>query len=429
MRKFLIFTLLIVNVVFAQKELSLQECIEIAMKNNPDVTMASLDVKSAKYGIKGSYSGILPSISTGLNWSHNNQGEREFYVGGVKQIQPETSSNSYGFGVRYDQTLYDGGGWWNQIELAKNNYKTALVSKRQVKQNLTAYVTQQYYSILKAKKLLEVYQTSLKTSQQQLLKTKEMYELGQVAKKDFLKAKVQKGNDELNIIQQERQIKALKNELSTLLGYEDKEFSVQEKDYESPQSYQKEPALQTAMENNIELRSLEFQKKNAQLQYAMAQSNLLPNLSTNLSYSKGGSQADRIYSDFDKFWNTSIGLNLSVPIFQGFSTKTRIQQSKIDYEKYNSRIKGKKLEITQNIKDLIENLNTYNKMLEINQFNLESAQEDLRSAQEMYRLNSATMLEVLDAQANLTQARSNLISTKYDAKIAEVNLKYHLGSL
>ncbi|HMA61277.1 MAG TPA: TolC family protein [bacterium] len=429
MRKFLVFTLLIVNIAFAQEVLSLQECIDIAMKNNPDVTMANLDVKSAKYGVRGSYSGILPSISTGLNYSHNNQGEREYYVGGIKQIQPETSSNSYGFGVQYNQTLYDGGGWWNQIELAKNNYKSALVSKRQVKQNLTAYLTQQYYSILKAKKLLEVYQTSLKTSQQQLLKTKEMYELGQVAKKDFLKAKVQKGNDELNIIQQERQIKALKNELSTLLGYKDKEFSIQEQEYESPQSYEKEPTLQTAMENNIELRSLEFQKKNAQLQHAMAQSNLLPNLSTRLSYSKGGSQADRIYSDFDKFWNTSIGLNLSVPIFQGFSTKTRIQQSKIDYEKYNSRIKGKKLEITQNIKDLIENLNTYNKMLEINHFNLESAQEDLRSAQEMYRLNSATMLEVLDAQANLTQARSNLITTKYDAKIAEVNLKYHLGSL
>ena len=117
-------------------------------------------------------------------------------------------------------------------------------------------------------------------------------------------------------------------------------------------------------------------------------------------------------------------MNLSIPIFQGFRTRTNIEQTRIEYEKYEAKINSKELEIRQNIKDLIQKLETYNEMLEINKINLESAEEDLRAAQEMYKLESATMLEVLDAQSNLTQARGNLVSTRYEAKIAEIQLKY-----
>jgi len=68
-------------------------------------------------------------------------------------------------------------------------------------------------------------------------------------------------------------------------------------------------------------------------------------------------------------------------------------------------------------------------MIAINEINILSAQEDLRLAQEMYRLNSATLLDVLDAQVAFTKAQGNLVTTKYDAKIAEVQLAYLMGIL
>jgi len=68
-------------------------------------------------------------------------------------------------------------------------------------------------------------------------------------------------------------------------------------------------------------------------------------------------------------------------------------------------------------------------MIEINELNIASAKEDLRLQQEMYRLNAATLLEVLDAQVALTKAQGDLVSTKYDAKIAEVKLALLIGTL
>ena len=68
-------------------------------------------------------------------------------------------------------------------------------------------------------------------------------------------------------------------------------------------------------------------------------------------------------------------------------------------------------------------------MIAINEINILSAQEDLRLAQEMYRLNSATLLDVLDAQVDFTKAKGNLVTTKYDAKIAEVQLAIFNGNI
>lgn len=427
MKKIFLINLLFISGMLGQTELTLDDCFHIALNNNPSITISELDVESAKTGIQGSYSSILPNISTGLNWSHNNQGEREYYVGGIKEIQPETASNSYNFGLSYNQTIYDGGGGWNQIKLAKNNFRSAKASQKQLRQNLRVNIAKQFYNILKAKQLLQVYKKSLKTSQQQLKKTEEMYKLGQVAKKDLFKAKVQKGNDELNIIKQSQNISALKHEIAQLMGYKSSDFIIIEKEYTAPRKYHLDTSLEKTFANNMELQNLKFEKTSANLQYNLSKSKLSPSLSTNISYSKGGSQLDRIYSDVDKFWNTSIGLNLNIPLFQGFSRKTDIQQAQISYQQYDARIKSLKLEIIQRIKNSHENLTTYDKMLAINKLNLQSAKEDLRSAQENYQLQNATILEVLDAQANLAEAQSNLIETKYNAKIAEMNLRYNLG--
>jgi outer membrane protein TolC len=101
----------------------------------------------------------------------------------------------------------------------------------------------------------------------------------------------------------------------------------------------------------------------------------------------------------------------------------------MNYNIYEDRIEQKKIELESRIENLILTLNTYREMIAINELNIESAREDLRLAQEMYRLNSATLLEVLDAQVTLTRAQSNLITTKYDAKIVEAQLALVMGTL
>lgn len=78
---------------------------------------------------------------------------------------------------------------------------------------------------------------------------------------------------------------------------------------------------------------------------------------------------------------------------------------------------------------LLDVLENYQEIIPITEDVLVSAEEDLRLVQERYTLGSATILEVLDAQVSVTQVRSDVITTKYDALIQEANLKAVLGTL
>jgi len=234
----------------------------------------------------------------------------------------------------------------------------------------------------------------------------------------------------LNIIGQKTAYKNALANLNQAMGRNPADlFEVVENEYVKPQIIEQETAIKKALTNNKELLTLEADQTSAYLQYKIARGSWLPSMTGSYSYSRGGNNLDLIYSKLDEAWGSSLSLNLSWSIFNGLQRKTTIQRNLLNYKIYDDHIAKKKNEIRNQIKLLIENLSTYVEMIDIQELNIASAQEDLRLAQEMYRLNSATLLEVLDAQVTLTSARQQMIATKYDAKIAESQVAFLMGTL
>jgi len=165
------------------------------------------------------------------------------------------------------------------------------------------------------------------------------------------------------------------------------------------------------------------------INYKIAKADFYPALSSSFSYNRNGTRFDDIYNNFDRSWTTYLSFRISYPIFNGFQRRTNIQQQQLNYKSFDDQIEKQRIDIENQIQGLILELDTYREMITINELNIESAQEDLRLAQEMYRLASATLLEVLDAQVTLTTAQQQLINTMYDAKIAEIKLAVAMGTL
>ncbi len=431
MRKFWIITLLIITTVaFGAEKLSLQDCINIALVKNPGITIASKQVSAYRSGVRGSYGSILPYVSAGARSNRSKQGPSEYIAYGTSFVTPDTTTFYYSAGVTYNQNIFDGGKWWNSIRLAKNSLNGAIYDRNLTRQSIITNVTENFYNVLKARELLNVYKMALKNSREQLVKTEEMYKIGQVAKKDLFKAQVSEGNDRLNVIRQQTMIQLAIVNLNIAIGQApDIKIDIYEDEYKTPDFIDKETAITNAIICNQEYNSLIAQKNSAILQYKIAQGDRFPTLTSTFSYYRGGPELSHTYEDFNKWWNTDLTFNLSFPLFDGFRRKTNIQQKLLNFNIYEDRIEQMKIEIESRIENLILTLDTYQKMIEINELNILSAKEDLRLAQEMYRLNSATLLEVLDAQVTLTRAQGNLITTKYDAKIAESQLALVMGTL
>ncbi len=442
MRIFWLITLLITTTAaFGAEKLNLQQCIEIALEKNPEMSIANKQLKLYKLGIQKSYGGtklapgVLPYISFGTNFDKSTTGKTD-----VKKIPIDgeeitvgdkiTKRDYYNLRVGLSQNIYNGGKIRKSIQLAKNNYKNALIERDRSLQLLIADVTEKFYLVLKDQELLKVYSKSLENSREQLKKTRELHRIGQVAKKDLFKAQVREGNDRLNVIQQRSMLKSAISNLNVAMGRApDQTLDVYEKEYKNPEYIGKQEAFNYALGNNKTLRSLKAQKESSFLLYKIAKGDWYPALSSTFSYSRENSDFYKAFGEINKHWSYSLGLSLSLPIFDGFRRKTNIQQRLIDYKIYDDQINKQKIDIQNQVQYLLLALETYKEMIEINELNIKSAKEDLRLAQEMYRLNSATLLEVLDAQVTLTRAQGDLITTKYDAKIAEAQLALVMGTL
>jgi len=430
MRKIFLILILGSILAFGANPLSLEDCLKLAVSRNPDLRISDKQLQAAQEGIKSSYSTVLPSVSLSSSATRSSQGPSEYVYKNTTFTGGDTITRYFNTALSVEQNIYNGGKSRNGIKLAKGTAENYRLDLNRTQQSIIENVTEKFYTVLKTQELLKVYEMTLKNSQEQLKKTEEMLKIGQVAKKDLFKAQVREGNDRLNVIQQKSTLKGALVDLKVAIGVtSDYELEVFESAYQKPEAIDPVVAEKQALENNTDMKALRLRKSNSYLNYKIARGDLLPRISGSFSYGRGGSEISRSFSEFDKWWDTSLSLYLSYPLFEGFSRKANIQQKMIDYKLYDDQIDKKILEITSQIESLILTINTYKEMIDVNEINILSAQEDLRLAQEMYRLNSATILDVLDAQVALTQAQGNLVTTKYDAKIAEVRLAYLMGTL
>ena len=165
--KVLIF--LAISVCYSQNY-SLEQAVEIALQNKDALKASVLDLKSSKQDVKSSYSGILPSVraSSSMTESQFPKQSVGFNQSSGEILSDVSSITSASSNITLSQNLYDGGVWWNNIRLAKNNYKVSEQFNRQIKTNIIRNVHFAYFNYLKAMQLLGVARSNLMSSQQQL---------------------------------------------------------------------------------------------------------------------------------------------------------------------------------------------------------------------------------------------------------------------
>ncbi|MDP7512788.1 MAG: TolC family protein [Candidatus Marinimicrobia bacterium] len=415
---------------------SLADCIEIALLNKESLKSVELDVQSAIAGKKGSLSNILPTFSYGNSWSESystkgvNTSETVFMGDTLSFSTPfGGTSNNYGASFSVNQPIYDGGQWLNQIRSANNSLVINQQLARQQKINVILNVHQSFYEFLKAQQLLDVSKKNLTLARHQVSLVKTQFELGAVKKTDLLKAQVLKGNAHSDVLIKETNLLnanlALRNSMG-LVG-SDTHYEI----VDTGRPFLPVPDVEQSMSEVVEysptLLVFRSQIAGAELSRKILFGTRLPNLNASMNYGI-------LTNDFDNMtqlddWSSSVSLSLSVPIFTGYSLSTKQQQAELNVRKQRYDYLTQKHDLMVQLENLINILGNYQELIPISEQVLASAEEDLNLVQERYKLGSTTILEVLDAQVSVSQARSSLVSTKYNARIQEAQLRAILGTL
>ena len=413
---------------------SLEQAVEVALQNKEALKASALELNASKQDIRSSYSGILPSVRISGSTTESTFPEQAI---GFNQSSGEILNNvssitSASSSFSITQNIYDGGIWWNNIRLAKNNFRITEQFNRQIKTNIIRNVHFAYFNYLKAIQLLDVSRSNLMSSQQQLTLVQQQYDLGSAKKTDLLKAEVRFGQARIDVITNDASVKSAYRNLKNTMGLinSDQDFTIEEVEKPLELIPEFETGFELVQKFNPSVKAKQYQIMSAKLNTKLARGSRLPVIS--LSASSSGADenlGDAISNNYGDNQRTNASLSISIPIYTGNSISSRIQKAKIGVDKQESEYLTQLEDLSVQLEDYLDQLNNYIEVIPINETVLESAEEDLKLSQVRYSQGSTTILEVLNAQVSVVQARSSLVRSKYDAFIQQANLKALLGTL
>lgn len=419
--------ILLAAVLFPQEK-SLDALIDLALENNNDVRMAKYELAGAKALKKGSFSGFLPRVDFSMTKSLNTVPDSVIYsdnLGNVYTLANEDLSMYSSLSIR--QIVFDGARSWFSNRTTANAINFAQAGLQNTVERVVLSVKSAYYNYLSALALEDVAKFSLELADSQLDLVQQQYDLQAVSETDLLKAKVRRGQSEAQLLRSKRSVKSAMNNLCLAVGSSaDCGLEVERMEVSLLEPPPFDQAFAKLREQNSALQLARLRTQGAELSYKTQYSVFLPTISLGMDYTSSSSDLGGSIDGLMQTHPTSF-VSLSLPLFTGLSNKSRLDQLKYDLLSSEIDAENTEDELATDLDDLLTSLETYQMLIPINEEIITSAQLDVDLVEKKYHLGSSDILDVLNAQNSLIQAKSDLVRIKHEAKIYEAQLNVLLG--
>ncbi len=444
--KFILAFFVLSVVTYGQTELTLDKAVNIALHRNTTLQASLNNLKSSESNYRASWGALLPTVDAQgtYGWNRSIQpgtSGRTYTFQGFTINLPATPSSTtdtynYSAGVNASWTLFDGLSNYAAVSQSKKQLESARLQLENLKQNIVFQTISLYYAVVNNQELLKVKEDNVKWNKQNLETIVEKNKLGAVTIADVYAQQVQEGNAELDLIQTKNNLEISKSNLLYYLGldvlsnytFADSLTTQEEHVLNSDLSNQFgniDELVKQALVSRDDYKSAALDFESAENSITMAQGNYFPRLSSNFGYNMFANQL----SNLSKSRTYSASLTLSIPIFSGFSIDNQVQAAEVNAMNKQINLDDLRRTIKQNLQQTYLNIQAAEKSLEVNKRNVASAGENQKITQEKYTLGSGTLLDVLVANSNYTNAQTSLINAEFQYIVLNQQLKYYLGVL
>ena len=420
------------NTGFAQDVWTLERCIDHAVENNITIKQQQLNVEQHQNSYEQTRLGVLPTVNAGLSQSYS-FGQS---TGGDNINVNNNSSSTSGY-ISANVTLFNGLSKYNRIKASKLDYEAAVQNLEQAKNNIALNITSAYLDVLLNKELLATAQEQLQLTQEQIEINRQQVEAGKLAAGKLLETESQAAQEELDVTNRENSLWISKITLQQLLelpitdGFD---IAVPDIDFDQVAAtlLSVDTVYERAVEERPEIKSRELAVESADRQIAVARAQQYPSLSANAGYSNSyykmsGMQNPSLSDQLDVHGSKSIGLSLSIPIFNGWQARTSVKNSKLQYQNTQLELQQAKNTLLKEIQQVYVNAQAALKRYESSQKAVGSADESFRYVKEKFDLGIVTPLEYNESKNRLTQAQSTFIQAKYEYLFRMKILDFYYG--
>ena len=378
------------------------------------IQSSQLFVEENQTKVDEARSGYYPKVSLNSNATtySNNNGDQRF--------------ENYNTGISASYNLFNGFRTKAGYHAARDHHEAAFLQHESVQQDLVLDITFAYYKTLQAERILKSAEEAVKNSQLHLDFAHARNMAGMATRSDILKSEVELSNAELEKIKAANALLAAKGNLNKLMGLPANHPTeiiddLSELNETSVQSY--DSLFAEAMESRVEVKRfyslLNAQQNNIQL----ARGEYYPSLDVNANYNFSG---EKISGMRENWW---LGMTLTIPVFNGFSTKARVKGEKTALKGIEKDLEALKDQIGKEVWNAFLAVKESSERMTATSKGLESARENLSLSEGEYKEGTGSIIQLTDAQTTFVAAEQNHIQAVADYKVSLAELRRKTGNL
>ena len=427
------------------QRITLEDAVRISLENNYLLKQAENSLDLADESIRNEMADFLPSLSTNFNGSQTT-GQQFIFERFNEGLNPFVDVKSKSFSGNLNANIRIFNGFDNIITLRQSQQEQISREEnlQRAREQIIFDTVTRFLQVILDGELLEIDQENLETALRQLELIQAGVEVGTRPVVELYDQQAQVANLELAITQRENAIALNQLLLIRTLQIDpvaEYEFVVpeidEEKNFTAVENYSLRELIDQAMQARSDIRSEEASIKSLEFQVLNARAALLPSINGSASISSRFSDQYTLLGEsvsfgeqfFDQQVNRSIGISISIPIFQNYNRLYTIQFNRVQLKNAELNLDNSKLQVVQEVTQSYNDYTSLLKQKEATEKSLFASGKSFETQQERYNVGASTLIELSQAQANYVSAQSNFTQTVFSLIFQEKLLDFYLGKL
>ncbi len=401
------------------KLLTIEDAVRIGLDNHPRIRSASERIGSQQAILGQQTAAYYPTISL----SNQYRTSQSSTNGGN-----DHAADSFSSQASFNLTLYNFGKREGNVQAARETLDATKQDYGTTTQDTVLSIKQSYYIYLASQALVKVRQDTVRNRELLVRQARGFYEVGTRARIDVARAEANLYTARADLIAAENGVKIAWVTLRNAMGSPRlPEQPVAEDSPEVELSMNLAGARNAAFEARTELKSFDAQRRASDQLIAVARRGHLPDIIFDSSYGRRHVSDQTGLNTFPLQPTWSVQLSFNIPIFDGFRTTNRVEETLHNYYNVKAQEEDRRqliaLEVEQSYLRVVE---TQERILATDSA-AKAAKENLDLAQGRYQVGVGSIIEVTDAETLYTDAQTTYIRTVYDYKIADAQLARAMG--
>ncbi len=414
--------------------LTLAEAVELALRNQPTVEMRTGQARASEARTGQARGAFYPRVTVGSAYtriwpvgaqttaSTSNAGlpANSSFIPGATSREG-ASYEQYAATASLSQMIYDFGRTSSQVDASKLAAQAARLDLLNEREQVVLNVKEAYYRLVAANRNREVQAAAVDQFRNHLNHARSLFEVGAKPRFDVTKAEVDLSNAEVNLIRAENSVKLSVVALNNTMGIPDMgPYTVEEDTSPAREPMPFDEAVTVALNRRPDLVALQKQKESAAASVETARKDRLPTLS-------GSAALTYVGTSFPLDHGWTAGVNMTVPLFNGFVTSHRIEEARANAITANANERNLKQAVVMEVEQAYLTLSEAAQRMKSTGVAVKQARENVDLVNERYSAGLAIAAEVTDAVVSLATAEFNDIAARYDYRIARARIQKAVG--